>query len=129
MLFLCSFHSSLLRKRCPKLWWNRKGEILVEKALKSIWVGRFCPLFPALKAIVPEGIESDDVQHPTEIVAGRHQSPFAAHLLKTAHQEMGPASPMFQRAKRMFDKASTFAHFAARAFHARTLTLYDSFIF
>jgi hypothetical protein len=63
--------------------------------------------------------ERDEIEDSPEIVGERGQAKFATNLLQTTHQKCALVHPLFDRAKRVFDRFATpienTRHFASRA--------------
>ena len=76
-----------------------------------------------------EALETEDVEHAGEVVAERHQAPFAANLVEAANQEMAVSGAAFEGPKGMLDNAGTAAHQLARALHPRAMTFENIFVF
>ena len=88
--------------------------------------GGFRPLF----AVRTKRIKTNDIENPLEVIAGQKQMQLALHLVKPADEKMGPATPEFQRAKRMFTQPGAFAHvLAPLLLHALTMPLDHLFMF
>ena len=67
-------------------------------------------------------------EYTGEIVAERHQAPFAAHLVEAADQEVAIAGAAFERAEGMFDDGRTTAHQLACALHPRAVAFENIFV-
>src|SRR5207249_3373201 len=75
-----------------------------------------------------EVVEADNVQRASEIVAERHQAPFAADLVEAADQEVAIAGAAFERAEWMFDQAGALAHQCAGILHPFLVTIDHRFV-
>src|ERR1035438_7098656 len=51
-----------------------------------------------------EAIEAENVEHAGEVVAERHQAPFAAYLVEAADEEVLIAGAAFERPEGMLDR-------------------------
>ena len=51
--------------------------------------------------------ERDEIEDSPEIVGERGQAKFATNLLQTTHQKCALVHPLFDRAKRVFDRLAT----------------------
>src|SRR5260221_10897199 len=72
--------------------------------------------------VCDEALETEDIEHAGEVVAERHQAPFAAHLVEAANEEVTIAGAAFERAEGMLDDGGTTAHQVACALHPRAMT-------
>src|SRR5215472_17119697 len=69
-------------------------------------------------------VETEGAQHPAEVVAERHQAPFAADLGEAAHQEVTVAGAACESAERVFGQRLAAAHHVfASDVHARAVPL------
>src|ERR1700753_3893127 len=57
-----------------------------------------------------EALEAENVEHAGEIVAERHQAPFATNLFEAADQEVLIAGAAFERPERMLDDGGAPSH-------------------
>ena len=55
-------------------------------------------------------IEPDDVEHAGEVVAQRHQAPFAAHLVEAADEEVAVAGAAFERTEGVIGEFGAAVH-------------------
>src|SRR5690349_15796735 len=69
-----------------------------------------------------KALEAEDIEHTGEVVAERHQAPFAADLVEAANEEVAIAGAAFERAEGMLDDGGTTAHQVACAFDPRAMT-------
>src|ERR1700730_16071231 len=69
-----------------------------------------------------EALETEDIEHAGEVVAKRHQAPFAANLVEAAKEEVPIAGAAFDCAERMLDKPGATAHQLACALHPGAMT-------
>jgi len=63
--------------------------------------GLLCATGRILGAVIPECLQTENVEHPREVVGQGHQAPLAAHFGQTPHQEMVPAGEALQRTERV----------------------------
>jgi hypothetical protein len=63
---------------------------------------------------------------PGEVVAERHQAPFATNLVEAADQEVAVVGAAFERAEGMLDNPRSAAHQVGSALHARAVTFETS---
>src|SRR5215468_1983043 len=75
-----------------------------------------------------EAIEPNDGEHAREVVAERHQAPFAAHLVEAAHQKVAVAGPAFEGAERVLGERSAAAHLRISVFHPRAVSVEHGFM-
>src|SRR5664280_2513080 len=75
-----------------------------------------------------EALEAEDVENAGEIVAERHQAPFAADLVEAADQEVPVAGAAFERAEGMLDNSGTTAHQIACTLHSGAMTFENIFV-
>src|SRR5439155_4731086 len=75
-----------------------------------------------------KAVEAEDVEYTGEIVAERHQAPFAAHLVEAADQEVAIAGAAFERTEGMFDQAGALAHQCAGILHPFLVTIDHRFV-
>src|SRR5258705_7318518 len=68
-----------------------------------------------------EALKAEDIEHAGEVVAERHQAPFAANLVEAANQEVAVSRAAFEGAEGMFDDPGATAHQFARTFHPRSM--------
>ena len=59
------------------------------------------PIVMAPGQVGQECVDAEDAQHAGEVVAERHQAPFAAHLVEAAQQEVAVSGAAFERAEGM----------------------------
>ena len=57
-----------------------------------------------------EALEAEDIEHAGEVVAERHQAPFATYLVEATNEEVPIAGTAFERSKGMLDNGGTTAH-------------------
>ena len=72
--------------------------------------------------------ETEDVEDAGEVVAERHQAPFAADLVEAANQEVAVAGTALEGAKGMLDNSGTTTHQLACALHPRAMTFENIFV-
>ena len=70
-----------------------------------------------------ECVDAEDAQHAGEVVAERHQAPFAAHLVEAAQQEVAVSGAAFERAEGMLHQGCPAAHDGVRLRHPRAVPL------
>src|ERR1700761_4302185 len=70
-----------------------------------------------------EALEAENVEHAGEIVAERHQAPFATNLFEAADQEVLIAGAAFERPERMLDDGGASAHQFGRTFARHPLAV------
>src|SRR5262249_42273638 len=76
-----------------------------------------------------EGVDADDLEHAGEVVAQRHQAPFAANLVEAADQEVPVTSPAFERAEGMLGEFGAAAHLCRGVLHAGAMPFEHVFVF
>src|ERR1700686_4477497 len=77
-----------------------------------------------------EAIEAENVEHAGEVVAERHQAPFAANLVEAADEEVLIAGAAFERPEGGLDDGGAAPHQFARAFacHPLAMTVENIFV-
>jgi len=77
-----------------------------------------------------EALKAEDIENAGEVVAERHQAPFAANLVETANQEVPVAGAAFERPEGMLDNGGTAAHqfICVGTLHPGAMTFDDVFV-
>ena|ERR1700687_835007 len=75
-----------------------------------------------------EALEAEDIEDTGEIVAERHQAPFAANLVEAANQKVSIAGAAFEGAEWMLDKRGTTSHQFVCALHPSAMTFENVFV-
>ena len=75
-----------------------------------------------------EAVEAENVEQAGEVVAERHQTPFATHLVEAADEEVLIAGAAFERPEGVLDDGGATAHQFACALHPRTMTFENIFV-
>src|ERR1035438_2512373 len=77
-----------------------------------------------------EAIEAENVEHAGEVVAERHQAPFAAYLVEAADEEVLIAGAAFERPEGMLDDGGAATHQLACVFacHPGAMTVQNRFV-
>src|SRR5512144_1267840 len=103
------------------------------KELNATWEG-FDSAFEDSKRLCLCGdlshkfFETEDVEDAGEVIAERHQAPFAADLVEAANQEVSVAGAALERAERVLDNPRTTTHQLGGALHPRTMTIENIFV-
>src|SRR5216684_4907601 len=75
-----------------------------------------------------EALEAEDVEHAGEVVAERHQAPFAANLVEATNQEVAVSGTAFNGAEGVLHNPGTTSHQFACALHPRAMTFENIFV-
>ena len=75
-----------------------------------------------------KAFETEDIKHAGEVVAERHQAPFAANLVEATNQEVAVSGPAFDGAEGVLDEPGTTAHQFACASHPCSMTFENIFV-
>ena len=86
------------------------------------------PVWTAAGQIGHEAVEAEDVEHAGEVVAERHQAPFAAHLVEAADEEVAVTSPAFEGAEGVFGEFGPAAHPSVGVLHPRAMSFQHRFM-
>ena len=73
-------------------------------------------------------LETEDVERAREVIAERHQAPFATYLVEAADEKVTVAGAAFEGAEGVFDNPRTTAHQFARALHPCAVTVENIFV-
>ena len=77
-----------------------------------------------------EAVEAENVEQAGEVVAERHQTPFATHLVEAADEEVLIAGAAFERPEGVLDDGGAATHqFAAFACHPLAMPVENIFVF
>src|SRR5206468_4906730 len=72
--------------------------------------------------------EAEDVGQAGEVVAERHQAPFAAHLVEAADEEVAVAGAAFEGTEGVFGEFGPAAHSAVGVLHPRAMPFQHGFM-
>src|SRR3984893_3309801 len=97
-----------------------------ESGTKAAFAGYTC-LF---RHVRDEAVEAENVEHAGEVVAERHQAPFASNLVEAADEEVLIAGAAFERPEGELDDGGAPAHQFTCAFacHPVAMTVENIFV-